>query len=128
MINATRKLEVPTTPGTLAPAASSAAPVGGQSVISSSNAAAGTNSAVASSIQSGASTGSTSAAKGQTKGLDGGAMAGVAIGMLLAGILVASIAWFFVLRRQKSKNCYSAAVSDLASVAPQSKSSISGKT
>jgi hypothetical protein len=37
------------------------------------------------------------------KGLSGGAVAGVAIGMLIVGLLIAGAVFFFLLRRQKKK-------------------------
>lgn len=43
------------------------------------------------------------------KGLEGGAVAGIAIGMLLAGVLIAGFICFFLLRRQKKRLAMSAA-------------------
>lgn len=57
------------------------------------------------------STGVASNSTGSTgkKGLEGGAVAGVAIGMLLAGALIAGVIFFFLLRRQKRRQAMSAA-------------------
>jgi hypothetical protein len=44
-----------------------------------------------------------------SKGLPGSAVAGVAIGMLLAGALIAGVIFFFLLRRQKKRQATSAA-------------------
>lgn len=43
------------------------------------------------------------------KGLTGGAVAGIAIGTLLAGALIAGVVFFFLLRRQKRRQAMSAA-------------------
>ena len=52
---------------------------------------------------------STTGAITHKKSLEGGAVAGVAVGMLLAGALIAGLIFFFLLRRQKRKQAMSAA-------------------
>ena len=49
-------------------------------------------------------------------GLTGGAVAGVAIGMLLAGVLIAGAIFFFLLRRQKRRQSTHSAISHLPPV------------
>jgi hypothetical protein len=55
----------------------------------------------------------TSGAASHKNGLAGGPVAGIAIGSLLAGVLIAGIVFFFLLRRQKRRQYASRAVSHL---------------
>ncbi|KAF2024034.1 hypothetical protein EK21DRAFT_118183 [Setomelanomma holmii] len=58
----------------------------------------------------------TSVATPHKNGFHGGAVAGIAIGMLFAGVLIAGLVFFFILRRQRKRQYASQAVSHLPPV------------